>query len=690
VAISPYPVPPRADVVDEHHGEAVPDPFRPLEDPDSPATVRWVEEEQALTESTLASVPGRAAVRDRVAQLWDYPKVGTPMRRGGLWFQLRNSGLQPQPVLYVGEAPAAAGRALIDPNDMAPDGTVAMSGLSVSADGALAAYALSESGSDWMTWRVRDVATGEDLPDEIRWSKFSYAAWAPDRSGFWYGGAGQPPPGEEFTAEIRLIKLRFHRLGSPQADDSIVFEAPDETDWIPAAEVTDDGRYLVITVARGTGQETFLLAQDLLAQDSEIVALNRPFEAQDHVVVGLPDGGLIIHTDRDAERGRLVRANLSQKPDEWVEIVPHTDDTLLGAAFCGGHLVCHYLHDAHSLLRLHSPSGAFLYDVPLPGIVSVVPGPSGAVVEGRPDSSLVHYQVVSFTEPGAVWSLDIDTGATSEVFRSESAFDGSRFLTEQVFVDSDDGTRVPLFVTRPIGSAPDGSARVLLYAYGGFNIPMTPTFSVTFAAWLDLGGMLGVACLRGGGEYGRDWHDAGRLANKQKVFDDFAACARWLAASGWSRPSRIAINGGSNGGLLVGATLTQHPELFGAAVADVGVFDMLRFHKFTIGWAWKSDYGDPEDPEQYRWLRAYSPLHNVRAGTCYPPTMLLIGDHDDRVVPSHSLKFAATLQSAQGCEQPILLRVALSAGHGAGKPTGKLIDEAADRLTFLQLALGPS
>ncbi|HET6874179.1 MAG TPA: prolyl oligopeptidase family serine peptidase, partial [Acidimicrobiales bacterium] len=357
-----------------------------------------------------------------------------------------------------------------------------------------------------------------------------------------------------------------------------------------------------------------------------------------------------------------------------------TEDTLLSAGLFGGRLVCHYLRHAQSVLQVRGLDGETVAAIELPDAVSVTE------ITGRPGSSRVHFATTSYLQSGAIWSHDLDTGRTEVVTPSAADFDADRFVTEQVFVESADGTAVPMFLTRPRSLEPTGDAAVILYGYGGFNVPMTPGFSGTFAAWLDRGGVLAVANLRGGGEYGRAWHDAGRLARKQNVFDDFAACARWLSSSGWSRPDRTAIMGGSNGGLLVGASITQHPELFGAALAEVGVMDMLRFHLFTIGWAWKSDYGDPQIEEQFDWIRAYSPLHNVRPGECYPPTLIMTGDHDDRVVPAHSYKFAATLQQAQGCEHPILLRVATSAGHGAGKPTAKLIDEAADRLAFLDAA----
>ncbi|HLI53324.1 MAG TPA: prolyl oligopeptidase family serine peptidase [Acidimicrobiales bacterium] len=676
-----YPPPPR--------GEADDDPFRPLEDAADPATLAWVEEERRLTEQVLSTVETRGEIRSRVADMWDYPKRGVPVERGGRWFQMRNTGLQAQSVLWVADGPAEEGRVLIDPNTMSAEGTVSVSSLGLSTDGELVAYATSEAGSDWMTWRVRRVADGEDLPDRLEWSKFSGAAWTHDSAGFFYSAAEPPPPGMELTAGTGGLRILHHRLGTDQADDEVVFEAPGEPEWVPSAEVTPDGRWLVVTVQRGTGTDTKLLVRDLTNPESPLVETGGAFEARDVVVAGDGDD-LILFTDRGAERGRLVRGRPGSSPAEWQELLPESEDTLVEAHLYGGRLVCHYLHHAHSRLVVCDLAGRPEREVALPPYVSLAAGLTGSTVEGRPDSSLVQYQVVSFVESGAVWMHDLDGGSTTLLSPSGARFDPSAYTTEQVFVPSTGGARVPMFVVRR-RDLPEGSATpVLLYGYGGFAVPVTPAFSVTFAAWLDRGGMLAVANLRGGGEYGRAWHDAGRLASKQNVFDDFAACARWLSSSPWSAPGRVAIFGGSNGGLLVGASITQHPELFGAAVADVGVFDMLRFHLYTIGWAWKSDYGDPDDPEDRRVLLSYSPLHNVRPGTCYPPTLLMTGDHDDRVVPSHSYKFAAALQEAQACEKPVLLRVETSAGHGLGKPTGKLIDEATDRLAFLEMALAAS
>ena len=676
---SRYPPPPTADVVEDHHGEKVADPYRPLEDPDSPATVEWVEAENRITFEYLERIEARPAIRERIAELWDYPKSGVPFERGRRWFTLRNSGLQAQSVLYVSDAPTDTGRVLIDPNTLSEDGTVSLTGLGVSDDGLEAAWATSRAGSDWMTWRIRSVDTGEDRDDVVEWSKFSGAAWSGD--GFFYTAIEQPPAGTELTEAVRAPRIMFHRVGTPASADALEYEAPDQPDWIPHAGVTDDARFLVVTVTRGTGTETLVWVRDL-AGSGPLTPLAGEFEARDEVIDHAGAGELLVLTDRGAERGRVVRARPGADPADWTEVVAESGDTLLDVRLYGGRLVCHYLHDAQSVLRVFELSGRPVGDIPVPPAASVTE------LSGRAASPLIHFQVMSYVESGAIWSHDLESGATALVRPSAARFQSNDYVTEQVFMPSADGTRVPVFLTRAASHVPDGDAAVLLYGYGGFNVPVTPVFSPTFAAWLDRGGILAVANLRGGGEYGRAWHEAGRLALKQNVFDDFAACARGLVASGWTRPDRIAVMGASNGGLLVGATLTQHPELIGAALAEVGVMDMLRFHLFTIGWAWKSDFGDPDDPEQYKWLRAYSPLHNLKPGACYPPTLIMTGDHDDRVVPAHSYKFAAALQAAQGCDRPVLLRVATSGGHGAGKPTAKLIDEAADRLAFLEAALG--
>jgi prolyl oligopeptidase len=570
---------------------------------------------------------------------------------------------------------------------MSADGTVSLTSLGVSSDGELVAYATSSAGSDFLTWQVRSVESGEDMADVLQWSKFSAAAWNNDGSGFFYGAVTVPEEGAELRETTPAPRIMFHQLCTDQSSDEHVFSSPKNPDWFPSAEVSEDGRYLIVTIERGSAPETRVLVKDL-ETGSDFVSLVEDFSTK-ALVIGNVGSTFYLMTDRDAERGKLVEVVLGSPNSSWRDLVTEADQTLIEAHLYGGRLVCHYLQHAHSVLHVFSLDGSPLGDVPLPGFVALAADPVLVrSVMGRADSSEIHFRVESFTESGALWSHDLESGSTILVSPSTSEVDPAVFVTEQVFVESDDGTKVPMFLTHRGDVGVGDDIPVILYGYGGFDTSITPSFSVEFATFMERGGLLAVANLRGGGEYGRAWHEGGRFANKQNVFDDFCACARWLGGpSGWSRPGRIAIAGGSNGGLLVGACLTQQPALFGAALADVGVFDMLRFHLFTIGWAWKSDFGDPDVPSERKWIQAYSPLHHVRDGECYPPTLLLTGDHDDRVVPWHSYKFAAALQSAQACDRPVLLRVETSAGHGFGKPTAKLIAESTDRLSFLEIAL---
>jgi prolyl oligopeptidase len=675
--------------VDDYHGERIADPYRWLETTSDPATIEWARAENELTESFLAEVGDREAIRARLTRLWDYPRLDVPFERGGRWFQFRNPGLAAQPLLYVTDGPAAEGRVLLDPAELSADGTTSVSAAEVSDDGTMLAYATSDAGSDWRTWHVREVAGGNDLDDLIEWSKFSGAAWRGDGSGFYYGAMKPTAPGAEYLEANAQPRIFLHRIGTYQDDDELVFEAQGESDWLPYAEVSDDGRFLIITIEKGSADENQLRVLDLQDPDGQVQNLVGDFESV-NAVVTTAGSTFYLLTDHGAERKRLVAVDLTRPGrDHWREVISEAEDTLLAAYFFGGHFVCHYLRDAHSVLRVHGLDGSFVRDIPLPGLSSLALS-SGLrwMLSGRARSSLMHFKTTSFTESGSIWSHDLSTGQTSLVNQSGADFDAAAYVTEQVFVPSPDGTKVPMFLTRRRDLEPTARAPALLYAYGGFDIAITPAFSPLAAAWVERGGIYAVANLRGGGEYGRAWHEAGRRASKQNVFDDFCACARWLADSGWSRTDRVAITGGSNGGLLVGACLAQHPELFGACVAHVGVFDMLRFHKFTIGWAWTGELGNPDEPADYQWLRAYSPLHNVTAGTRYPATLLLTGDHDDRVVPGHSFKFAATLQAAQAGDRPILLRVETATGHGAGRPTGMEIAADTDVLTFLAGALG--
>jgi prolyl oligopeptidase len=683
-----YPQSRMGSVVDDHHGEQVPDPYRWLETTTDPETARWIAAQNEVTEGFLAAVPARESIRAQVTAMTDYPKLTVPFERGGRWFQFRNPGLDAQPVLCLLDGPGGATRPLLDPNTLSADGTTAVGSVEVSEDGSLLAYATSDGGSDWMTWRVRDVATGQDLSDVIEWSKFGRAAWCPDGSGFYYRSMQPTAAGAEYLESNVPGRIFLHRLGKPQADDELVFSAPDEPDWIPYADVSDDGRFLIITIEKASVFENQLLVLDLRDQARNWSALVGDFESSNQVVTNAGPTFYLV-TDYGAERKRLVAVDLDQTGRaNWREIIGETADTLQNAHFLGGYFVCHYLKDAHSVLRVHAIDGSHVRDIPLPGIASLgLDMQLDWALAGRPQSDLMLFATTTFTDPGSIWSHRLSTGQTEIVERAAVAIDPGKYVTEQVLAESADGTRVPMFLTRHRDLKADGRAPALLYAYGGFDVSITPSFSPLFATWLERGGVLAVANLRGGGEYGRAWHDAGRRAAKQNVFDDFCACARWLASSGWSSRDRITISGGSNGGLLVGACLTQRPELFGAVVGYVGVYDMLRFHKFTIGWAWTGEVGNPDDPQEYQWLRAYSPLHNVRPGTRYPATLLLTGDHDDRVVPGHSFKFTAALQAAQAGEEPVLIRVETAAGHGAGKPTAKEIESDTDVLTFLTAVL---
>ena len=676
-----YPTAPTADQVDDYHGEPIADPYRPLEDTDAPATRTWIEAQNALTATVLAEVPARPAIRERLAEVWDHPRAGAPFRRGARWFQLRNSGLQDQDVLWVADAPDAEGRILIDPNALSDDGTTALSAIEVSEDGELVAYATSDAGSDWRTWRVRRTESGEDLPDTIGWSKFASAAWTHDGAGFVYGRYPQPPADAAYDAPNRDMELRYHRLGDDPEHDAVLLSTPDQPEWGFEPAVTADGRWLVLNVWRGTDPDNRVFVADL-GSGIDAAEFRRVIPEPDasYLLIEGVGSTLYLLTDRDAPRGRVAALDLD-RPDELREVIGEGQDAIEQVRLVGGRLAVVTLHDAHHRLAIFETDGRHVTDVELPAIGTI------ESLAGSHDDAELYLTFVTFASPASVLAVDMATGAVRQVGRQPLSWDPGEYVTEQAFVTSADGTAVPLFLTHRRDVAPDGQTPTLLYGYGGFQISVGPMFKPEWLTWMERGGLLAVASLRGGGEYGRAWHDAGRLRNKQNVFDDFAACARWLATSGWTRAERIGISGRSNGGLLVGASITQHPELFGAAIAEVGVMDMLRFHRFTIGWGWTSDYGSADDPEQFRTLRAYSPLHNIREGTRYPPTLVTTGDHDDRVVPGHSFKFAAALQAAQAGDAPIVIRIDTDAGHGVGKPVSKLVDERADVLAFLERSL---
>ncbi|MDQ3691212.1 MAG: prolyl oligopeptidase family serine peptidase [Chloroflexota bacterium] len=676
-----YPQAPTGDQVDDYHGERIVDPYRSLEDSDAPASRAWIEAQNALTQQVLGSVPERQAIRSRLAEIWDHERAGAPWRRGERWFQLRNTGLQDQDVLWTAPAPGQVGEPLLDPNQLSEEGTTAIAATAVSESGELIAYATSDAGSDWRTWAVRRVANGADMEDRLPWSKFASAAWTHDDAGFFYGRYPEPPAGAAYDAPNRDMELRYHALETDAADDPLIFSAPDQPEWGFEPEVTDDGRLLVVSIWRGTDPTNRLYAADLAdgVERARVRPLLDEADARYELIAGVA-GTLYVLTDRDAPNGRVVAVDV-EAPGEPREVIGEGPDAIEAVRLVGGRLAVVTLHDAHHRLTIFETDGRGVADVELPGIGTV------GDLAGRRDDGELFLTFTTFDAPGRVLAVAVADATQREVTRPALPWEPDAFVTEQVFVASADGTRVPVFLSHRREVTATGDVPTLLYGYGGFHISVGPTFKAEWLSWMERGGLLAVASLRGGGEYGRDWHDAGRLENKQNVFDDAAAVARWLASSGWTTADRIGISGRSNGGLLVGASITQHPELFGAAIAEVGVLDMLRFHRFTIGWGWTSDYGSSDDPDQYQTLRSYSPLHNIRDGTRYPPTLVTTGDHDDRVVPGHSFKFAAALQAAQARDAPILIRIDTDAGHGLGKPVSKLIDERADVLAFLDLML---
>ncbi len=677
-----YPPTPREDLVETIHGVPVADPYRWLEDLDSERTRAWIAAQNELTAGWLAAVPERERIVARLTALWDHEKFGLPRRRAGRVFFSRNSGLQNQSVLYWAESLEAEPQVLLDPNALSADGTVALGPHSISEDGRLIAYSLTSGGSDWLEWRVREVDSGRDLPDRLEWSKFSGASWSHDSLGFYYSRYDAPAGGAELKGANYFQKLCYHRLGEPQAADRLVYERPDRKEWGFGGGVTEDGRYLVIHVWSGTARENGLFYLDLADPAARVVELLADFDAS-YGFIGNDGARFFLQTDLDAPRSRVVAVDLARPArTDWREIVPQSEDALLGAGLVADRLVLDYLHDAHSRVRIVELDGRPVRDVELPGLGSAVG------FDGRRTDRDAFYAFTSFTSPGTIYRYDMDTGRSTVWRRPKIEFDPDGYESRQVFATSADGTRVPVFLCHRKGLARDGRNPVYLYSYGGFGLPLTPFFSVSNLVWMEMGGVLAVACLRGGGEYGNAWHDGGRLARKPNTFADLVAAAELLIGQGYTSPQKLAIGGGSNGGLTVAATMNLRPDLFGACIAEVGVLDMLRFHKFTIGWAWASDYGSPDDPEQFKWLLGYSPYHNLKPGARYPATLVLTGDHDDRVFPAHSFKYAAALQAAQGGEAPALIRVQTRAGHGHGKPTARIIEECADRWAFLLRALG--
>ncbi|HEX6730437.1 MAG TPA: prolyl oligopeptidase family serine peptidase [Pyrinomonadaceae bacterium] len=671
-----YPVARKSDQVDDYHGVKVADPYRWLEDLDSEETRKWVEAENKLTFAFLQEIPARATIKERLTRLWNYEKFGIPFKEGTRYFYTRNSGLQNQSVLYTVTSLDAQPQLLLDPNTLSADGTVALSGLSISDDGKSMAYSLSASGSDWQEWKVREVETGKDLSDHLKWVKFSNASWTRDGQGFFYSRYDEPK-GDSLKETNYFQKLFYHRLGTPQSSDVLVYERPDQKDFIFDGSVTKDGNYLIITVYQGTDVKTRIYYKDLRSKEAPVVKLLDGFDAS-YSFVGNDGPRFWFQTNLESPHGKIIEIDIA-KPERsnWKVVVPESKDTLQTVTFVNRKFIANYLKDAYTQVKVFDTTGKFLRDVEFPSI-----GYADGFV-GEPTDRETFYSFTGFTTPTTIYRYDVETGKSTLFRQPKVDIDPSKFETRQVFYNSKDGTKVPMFITHKKGLKLDGSNPTYLYGYGGFNISLTPAFSVGILVWMEMGGVFAQPNLRGGGEYGEEWHQAGMKLKKQNVFDDFIKAAEWLIENKYTSTPKLAIGGGSNGGLLVGAAMTQRPELFGAALPAVGVMDMLRFQKFTIGWAWVSDYGSSDNPAEFKALYAYSPLHNIKPGTNYPPTMVTTADHDDRVWPGHSFKFAAALQAAQAGSAPVLIRIETKAGHGAGKPTSKIIEEVADGWAFL-------
>ena len=677
-----YPETPRSDFYETIHNEIIQDPYRWLEDIDSPETRKWIVEQNRLTSDVHGKSPNRVKINQRLEELWDYEKFGVPDKHNGRYFFTRNDGLQNQSVLYWTENLRDEPKLLIDPNRIAEDGTAAMTSWSVSPDGRWLAYGIARAGSDWTDWRVRSVDSGKDLDDHLEWVKVSGASWTADNQGFYYSRYDAPEQGSTYKEANYYQKLYYHRLGTPQAEDRLIYERPDQKEWGFGGKVSDDGRYLIIDVWQGTLRKNGIFYVDLEHEPGRVCELLNQFDAI-YGFLGNTGSLFYFSTDLDAPNGRVIAIDIDKpERDAWVEIIPEGVNALQSAALVGGKLFLVTLKDAYSHIEVYSQDGQAENSIPLPGMGSVV-GFSG----DQQDRETFFYYT-SFTDPGTIYRYDLTLQQVQVVMQPKVQFADMDYLTEQVFYPSKDGTLIPMFISRRREVQPSPETPCYLYGYGGFNLAQTPQFKVGELAWMETGGIYAVANLRGGAEYGTAWHEAGMKENKQNVFDDFIAAAEWLIANRYTSTPKLAIGGRSNGGLLVGACLTQRPELYGAAVPVVGVMDMLRFHKFTIGWAWVSDYGSPDIEEDFMYIRAYSPYHNIKPGTVYPPTLVLTGDHDDRVFPAHSYKFAAALQAAQAGKAPILLRIDVQTGHGMGKPTAKLIAESADLWTFIHEQLG--
>jgi prolyl oligopeptidase len=676
-----YPKPKKLDLVEDYHGTPVRDPFRWMEETSAPETRAWIDAQNRIADAYFASIPEREKIRARLTELWNYERYSEPRKIGKYYFYSKNDGLQNQSVIYRTESLDQAGQVFFDPNKLSADGTVALSGSSFTQDGKLWAYGIAKAGSDRTEWKVMEVESGKHLQDTLRPNRQGGVSWLLDNSGFYYSRFPDAPEGAELMSANKFPKIFFHKLGTPQSEDKLVYERPDDGELFLYGAVSEDGRWYVISVTKGTERMNMVMVKDLAKPDAPIVPVVADRSYQ-YVFLGNNDSVMYFRTDKEAERGRIVSVDLSARDRAWKEIVPEAPETIFSVQMVNEQFVLNYLKDAYSKVRIFAKDGRHVRDVELPGIGSA----SG--FDGKQKDRETFYTYQSFNAQPTIYRYDMRTGASTLFRQAKVAFDPSQFEVKQVFYNSKDGTRVPMFITHKKGLKLDGNNPTLLYGYGGFNISLRPGFSASRAAWLEMGGVYAVANLRGGAEYGKAWWEGGSRLKKQNVFDDFIAAGEWLIANKYTSNKKLAVIGRSNGGLLVGAVINQRPDLFAAALPGVGVMDMVRFTKFTVGAAWKSDYGSPEDPKDFKALYAYSPLHNIKPGTRYPATLVTTADTDDRVFPAHSFKYAAALQEAQAGPAPILIRIETKAGHGAGKPTSKLIEEEADIYAFLVRELG--
>ena len=676
-----YPNAKKVDQIDDYQGVKVADPYRWLEDVDSAETKAWVDAENKVTNDYLATIPQREQLKKRLTELWNYEKYTAPFKAGKHYYYYKNDGLQNQSVLYIADSTTDAGRVFLDPNKLSQDGTAALGGISFTDDGKLMAYGVALAGSDRSEWRVKDVETEKDLADVLPPNRQGGISWLKDNSGFFYSGFPSTEKGQELKETTFGEKFYFHKLGTSPTEDYVVYERPDNKEFFISGGVTEDGNWLIISVGKGTGPQNMVYFKNLTMERAPIMPIVDKLE-NNYSFIGNDEATFYFLTDKGATRSKVVKVNVLEKDLKWQDVIPESAETLQSVDFINNQFVLNYLKDAHTQIKINDITGKFVREVTLPGI-----GSAGGFGGKRYDTE-TFYSYSSYNAPPTIYRYDLKTGKSSVFRESKVKFNPSDYEVRQVKYASKDGTKVPMFIVHKKGLKLDGSNPTLLYGYGGFNISQTPGFSVSRVVWMEMGGVLAVANIRGGAEYGESWHEQGTKLKKQNVFDDFIGAAEFLIKDKVTNPKKLAIQGGSNGGLLVGAVLNQRPDLFAAALPAVGVMDMLRFPKFTIGWAWTSDYGSPDNKDEFAAIYKYSPLHNIKPGTKYPATLITTADHDDRVFPAHSFKYAATLQAAQAGDAPVLIRIETKAGHGAGKPTAKVIEEAADIYGFLMKNLG--